>query len=173
RAKEAINPLNIKDLPSLFTLLKIHEFIKFIIKDIYFSIFQELTRHIVRIMGFFIQISKLKQSLAKEIKELQESKTLKPWEFIQYQERFVRKIMQIQDNVGYILDKKDPYEVNGFILGKFCEMDYEEAINSLKNDKSPIYFDVVERPIALENTDVVSKMSALDLLFRFQEYLSR
>ena len=167
-AKGIVKDFNLKSMSQLVMLLKMQEFIDNIAREVFLSVLMRLTKQISRIIEFFLLLSSVKEEIASSIARLRQQLRMKPRELVQHQDTLVSKIMHLQDNVSYILDKKDPYEVNAFIHGKLVGITLAEAREEIKTGNSAIYFDVVEHPIILDDLDVVSRISALDLLFRAQ-----
>ncbi|MHA1683459.1 MAG: hypothetical protein ACTSUE_21145 [Promethearchaeota archaeon] len=167
--KELLKSLNIRSMDQLLMVLKMQEFIQNVTNEIFLSILGDLTKQIARIIEFFLLLGKIKADMIRNIDEFREKIDMKAWNFVQAQDKLIVQLMQLQENVAYILNKDDPVEVNAFILGKLCNKTFDDALKDLKEGNSMIYFDAVEHAIDLSNLDAVARISALDLLFRFQE----
>nr|MDO8111204.1 hypothetical protein [Candidatus Sigynarchaeota archaeon] len=166
--KEIIKDAGIKSMNTLLVILKLQRFIDSITEEIFISMLSKLTRQVARIMEFFLLLGKAKKDMLENIAEVRRSSRVKPRDLLRFQDGFTGLIMDLQDNVAYILNKEDPYDVNAFIHGKLCELTYEAALKEIKEGNSPVYFGVVSHPIVLDDLEVVSNISALDLFFRCQ-----
>lgn len=166
--KDIIKDYSLKSMMQLVMLLKMQAFIDSIAREVFLALLVRLTRQVARIVEFFTLLDQVKVDISASIERMRKQRDMKPRELVEQQDVLVAKIMQLQDNVAYILDKRDPYEINAFILGKLLGSTFEEALAEIKTGNSPVYFDDVEHPIVLEEVDVVSTISALDLLFRAQ-----
>lgn len=169
KAKEVLESVDVKSLSHLAIIRMMSSFVKKITSEVFLTLLMELTRHVARIMEFFLLLGNIKNKMEGGVKALQDTENVKPWRFVHTQEKFTKQIMNLQENVAFILDKNEPYDVNAFILGKLCNLRFEDAIRNLKEGNSPLYFDVLEHPIILDNLDLVSRISSLDILLRFQQ----
>ncbi|MHA1847926.1 MAG: hypothetical protein ACTSXU_09795 [Promethearchaeota archaeon] len=169
KIKELLKEFSIRTIDELLMILNTKKIISNITKEIFLSVFIDITRHVNRIIEFFIIINYSKKRLLSNIESFNDARLVKPWEVVNEQEPLILELMKIQESVAYILNKQDPYNINAFILSKICNITFKDALKRLKEDKSPIYFNVVEHPIILDNLKIVSRIAATDLLFRFQE----
>nr|MDO8116104.1 hypothetical protein [Candidatus Sigynarchaeota archaeon] len=166
--KTIIKDLGIKSMTSLIMLLKMQEFIKSLTREVFLAILAKITRHIARIIEFFLLIGEVKREMKSSLAKMKVSGGMKPGTLVLYQDGLVDEIRKLQDSVSFILNKDDPYHVNAFVHSKLCELRFEDALKEIKEMGSPMYFGVVDHPIILDDLNIVSEISALDLFFRFQ-----
>jgi hypothetical protein len=164
--KEVIRSENLKNMNHLVMVLKLQKFIDSITEEIFISMLAKLTRQVGRIVEFFLSLGNVKKSMFATIVDTMKSGQVKPRHQLRIEDGHAAVIMQLQDNVAYLLNKKDPYDVNAFIHGKLCELTYDDALKDLKEGNSPLYFGIVDHPIVLDELEIVSPISALDLYFR-------
>lgn len=164
--KDIIKALNIKNMTTLLMIIKLEKFIKSITEEIFVSILARLTKQVARIMEFFLLFNMIRKDMVDSIASRKVGPRLPPRELLKWQEGFTGLIMQLQDSVAYLLNKDNPYDVNAFIHGKLCGRTYDEALKDIKEGESPLYFSVVNHPIVLDELDLVSSISALDLFLR-------
>ncbi len=167
--KDIIKDLNIKNMTTLLMILKLQKFLKSITEEIFVSMLARLTRQVARIMEFFLLFNMIRKDMLDSIAARKKGPRLEPRELLKFQEGFIGLIMQLQDSVAYLLNKDDPYDVNAFIHGKLSERTYEAALKDIKEGASPLYFGVVKHPIVLDELEIVSGISALDLFLRCLE----
>ncbi len=167
--KDIIKDLNIKNMTTLLMILKLQKFLKSITEEIFVSMLARLTRQVARIMEFFLLFNMIRKDMLDSIAARKKEPRLAPRELLKFQEGFINLIMQLQDSVAYLLNKDDPYDVNAFIHGKLSERTYEAALKDIKEGPSPLYFGVVNHPIVLDELEIVSNISALDLFLRCLE----
>lgn len=164
--KEIVRSENLKSMNHLVMVLKLQKFIDSITEEIFTSMLAKLTRQIARIVEFFLSLSKIKKNMFHTIADAVKSEQVQPRHQLRVQDEHAGVIMQLQDNVAYLLNKNDPYDVNAFIHGKLCELTYDDALKDIKEGNSPLYFGIVDHPIVLDDLEIVSPISALDLYFR-------
>ncbi|MFX0098604.1 MAG: hypothetical protein ACFFCS_03415 [Candidatus Hodarchaeota archaeon] len=169
KAKDVLATVDVKSLNHLAMIRMMTSFVNKITNEVFLTLLMELTRHVARIMEFFLMLGNIKKEMEESVKVLQDTENVKPWKFVQTQEKFTQQIMNLQKNVAFILDKNEPYEVNAFILGKLCNLRFEDAMRELKEGNSPLYFGVLDHEIILDDLGIVSRTSALDILLRFQQ----
>jgi hypothetical protein len=167
--KDITKDLNIKNMTTLLMILKLQKFLKSITEEIFVSILARLTKQVARIMEFFLLFNMIRKDMLDSIAARKKGARLAPRELLRFQEGFTGLIMQLQDSVAYLLNKNDPYDVNAFIHGKLCERTYDAALKDIKEGDSPVYFGVVNHPIVLDDIEIVSGISALDLFLRCLE----
>jgi len=164
--KEIVRSENLKSMNHLVMVLKLQKFIDSITEEIFSSMLAKLTRQVARIIEFFLSLGKIKKSMFQSIADVVKSEQIQPRFQLRMQDEYAGVIMQLQDNVAYLLNKNEPYDVNAFIHGKLCELTYDDALKDLKEGNSPLYFGIVDHPIVLDDLEIVSPISALDLYFR-------
>ena len=167
--KGIIKDMGLRSMNHMIMLFKMQLFNDNITKEVFLTVLMELTRHIARIIEFFVLLNETKKGLITNANKMRGIGISKPWEQVTTQDIFITKIMTLQDDVAYILDKNSPNEVNAFIHGKLCQLTYDDALKEIQEGESPIYFGITERSIVLEELDLISEVSALDLMFRFLE----
>ncbi|HME56001.1 MAG TPA: hypothetical protein VKM55_27605 [Candidatus Lokiarchaeia archaeon] len=164
--KEIVRSENLRSMNHLVMVLKLQKFIDSITEEIFISMLAKLTRQVARIVEFFLSLGKIKKDMFQTIADVVKSEQVQPRHQLRMQNEHTGVIMQLQDNVSYLLNKNDPFDVNAFIHGKLCELTYDDALKDLKEGNSPLYFGIVDHPIVLDDLDIVSHVSALDLYFR-------
>ncbi len=169
--KDIIKDLNIKNMTTLLMIIKLQKFIKSITEEVFISMLARLTKQVARIMEFFLLFNMIRKDMLDSIASRKKGPRLAPRELLRFQEGFTGLIMQLQDSVAYLLNKDNPYDVNAFIHGKLCERTYEDALKDIKEGECPLYFGVVKHPIVLDDLEIVSAISALDLYLRCAERL--
>ncbi|MBN2151795.1 MAG: hypothetical protein JW839_10135 [Candidatus Lokiarchaeota archaeon] len=169
--KDIIKDMNIKNMSTLLMIIKLQKFIKSITEEVFVSMLARLTKQLARIMEFFLLFNMVRKDMFDGIKARRRGPRLPPHDLMKFQEGFTGLIMQLQDSVAYLLNKNDPYDVNAFIHGKLCERTYEAALKDIKEGDSPLYFGVVKHPVVLDDLEIVSSISALDLFLRCVEKL--
>jgi hypothetical protein len=169
--KEICKDLGIKSMDQLVMLLRMKVFIGTVSREVFLSMLGRLTKQIARIIEFFTMLDDVKAGLAGTVAYAALASRRPPWEVIKEQGSAIERIMSLQDNVAYILNTNDPVDVNAFIHGKLSSMTFKDALQDMRKGNSPIYCGVVDHPIVLDELDVVSQISALDLYLRWQEKL--
>ncbi len=166
--KSIVKDLGINSMTSLIMLLKMQEFINSLTKEVFLAILAKITKHIARIIEFFLLIGEVKREMKASLAKMKVSGGMNPGVLVRYQDGLVDEIKKLQDSVSFILNKDDPYHVNAFVHSKLCELRFDDALKEIKDMNSPMYFGVVDHPIILDDLDIISEVSALDLFFRFQ-----
>nr|MDO8088736.1 hypothetical protein [Candidatus Sigynarchaeum springense] len=167
--KDIIKDLGIKNMTTLLMIIKLQKFIKNINEEIFVSMLARLTKQVARIMEFFLLFAVIRKDMLDSLAARKNGPRTAPRELLKFQDGFIGLIMQLQDSVAYLLNKDNPYDVNAFIHGKLCGRTYGDALKDIKEGDSPLYFGVVKHPIVLDDLDLVSSISALDLFLRCVE----
>jgi len=166
-----IEKLEIKDYSQILTLLEFNTILDRIVKDIFFYILSKILRQLSRIIESYSKVVNEKTLFLLALKKIIGTKKSEEWVRVKIEELLIQRIINLQGEIVVIFDAfKDPFLVNGFLLGRLTDISLNKAIHDLENQTSPIFEGIT--PLRLK-TDIISPVSyclSYDLIKRFQQY---
>lgn len=166
-----IEKLEIKDYSQILTLLEFNTILDRIVKDIFFYILSKILRQLSRIIESYSKVVNEKTLFLLALKKIIGTKKSEEWVRVKIEELLIQRIINLQEEIVVIFDAfKDPFLVNGFLLGRLTDISLNKAIHDLENQTSPIFEGIT--PLRLK-TDIISPVSyclSYDLIKRFQQY---
>jgi hypothetical protein len=166
-----IEKLDIKDYSQILILLEFNTILDRIVKDIFFYILSKILRQLSRIIESYSKVVNEKTLFLLALKKIIGTKKSEEWVRVKIEELLIQRMINLQEEIVVIFDAfKDPFLVNGFLLGRLTDISLNKAIYDLENQISPIFEGIV--PLRLK-TDIISPVSyclSYDLIKRFQQY---
>lgn len=160
-----LNDLKIGSIRELVAMSQIQEFVRRINDDAYYKLISDSFTNLSRIVEVYERIRKDIERFGVIYKTVVDEpelnlKTSK-------EELFFDLIMIRQRELEEIFPHLDSSQINGFIWARISSKSLKEAIEELKNSPSPVFLDVVNRPLKIEKVSPVSYAAAFDITQRY------
>lgn len=169
--KRIIQPNNLQDYSQLLLILNFHDIFENLSKEIYFSIFSEILRHLGRILETYIKLSDDKALFLLGLRKIFTTTSTEGWVEVKIEELMIERLIKRQKELSTIFNAlNDTFLVNGFILSRLTDRGLSDGIKELKTEVSPIFEDIAPLTLLTENLSPVSYVIAYDLIERFRTF---
>lgn len=160
-----LNDLKIGSIKELIAMSQIQEFVRKVNDDAYYKLISESFTYLSRIVEAYERIKKdierfgiiYKTFVDETDSNLKTSK----------EELFFDLIMIRQKELQEIFPHLDSSQINGFIWARISSKSLKEAIEELKNSPSPVFLDIVNKPLKIEKISPVNYAAAFDITQRY------
>lgn len=169
--KQIIEQYNNIDIEQIRLSLKKDKIIREISRDILYSIMTNFLSSTSRIIEQYEKIKKDKEIFLIALKRIFALKRSEEWIKIKMEDLIINKIMERQKEVCDLVEKVDPFFINGFIWARLSNKTIKKALEELKENNSPIYKDVSPLPLSFYNIPPISYATAFDMCIRIEDDL--
>ncbi|MHA1913556.1 MAG: hypothetical protein ACW986_02340 [Promethearchaeota archaeon] len=155
--KVFINELKLKNYNHILFVLDFEDIFNKLVKDIFFYILSKILRQLSRIIELYFKVSNDRSLYLLALKKIFDASNSEDWVRIKLEELIIERLNKRQEELVTVLNAaNDPFLVNGFIYARLTEISLKEGIDTLKNDISPVYEDIL--PLKLKH-DLISPIS--------------
>jgi hypothetical protein len=165
KVSQILSSLNIGSIKELTAMSQIEEFSRRVNDDAYYKLIADSFTHLSRIVEIYERLRKDIERFGVIYKTVVDEpepnlKTSK-------EELFFDLIMIRQKELEDIFPHLDSSQINGFIWARTSTKFLKDSIEELKSSPSPVFLDVVEKPLKIEKVSPISYATAFDLTQRY------